>query len=279
MRCELGQVFRSQSLAGQVTTRSEDSVFVELRDLGFMTVISNCNGEFDCVITLVVPTHAVAHNTIDYLRQNVIEAFDLDPAARYLVKICQPFQQSHGAYLAEPAWPLGSQNKSEISWTNFASRPDEALYSVPRRYDLASMFAISVAYAMLFAIMRAFSAPPSISLLTGVFLAVVGAAQAVMFEGNSPREASIISGGVAGFTAVIVFAVLEGVRLPIAFPQAVCSIAWGPLAGYLAGTIVGGIWLTADYLRKSFEYLQTAPPDSVASAHRTIDDLERNEPK
>ncbi len=132
---------------------------------------------------------------------------------------------------------------------HFASEPKRDLYSVPRRYDLASMFSISVAYALLFAGMRALSAPPSAIFLMGIFFTVVGVSQAVLFRGNRPRESSIIAGVVGGLLCLIAFAVTEGMSVEEAFLSATCGLVFSPFAGYLAGTTIGGIWLVADYLR------------------------------
>lgn len=133
---------------------------------------------------------------------------------------------------------------------HFETEPDE-LYSVPRRYDLASMFAISVAYALLFSIMRLLGCPPSLICLAGIFCAAVGAAQALMFGGKRPREASIIAGGVAGVICSIAFPVIQGWGVAEAVLAALCGVIWCPPVGYLAGATIGGIWLTADYLRKA----------------------------
>ena len=128
------------------------------------------------------------------------------------------------------------------------------------------MFAISVAYGLLFSIMQALNALPSAIFLTGIFFAVVGAAQAIMFEGKKPREASMIAGGVAGFLCVVAFGIIEEAMSPgETASAALCSVVCCPIAGYLAGTTIGGIWLVADYLRHWSEARQ-AQTDKACAA-------------
>lgn len=129
----------------------------------------------------------------------------------------------------------------------------EDIYSVPKRFDLASMFSISVAFAMLFSIMRALDSSPLLIAIFGIYFAAVGIAQAVLFNGDKPREASVIAGGILGCLSVIVIAMSEGAPLGAAISMTICSAVWAPVAGYLAGTINGGIWLITDYLRQWLE--------------------------
>lgn len=49
---------------------------------------------------------------------------------------------------------------------------------------------------------------------------------------------------------VIVFGIVEGLSQPGLVAASICSLLWCPIVGYFAGTTIGGIWLTADYLRK-----------------------------
>ena len=89
----------------------------------------------------------------------------------------------------------------------------------------------------------------------GGFFAVVGISQALMFKGDKPREASMISGTAFAFFGMILLAMVEGGSTESAVTGAFCSIFWGPIAGYFAGTVIGGIWLVADYLRQWLEQL------------------------
>src|SRR5262245_22810688 len=78
------------------------------------------------------------------------------------------------------------------------------VYSVPRRFDLTTMFVILLVFAVLFAAMRALDAHPAAVGVFGLFIGWVGAAQALLFRGKNPRLASVL----AGVTFQIVFAVI-----------------------------------------------------------------------
>lgn len=150
--------------------------------------------------------------------------------------------------------------------------PAEDIYSVPKRFDLASMFSISVAFAMLFSIMRALDCSPLLISIFGIYFAAVGIAQAVLFNGDKPREASVIAGGILGCVSVIIIAISEGAPLGAAISMAICSAVWAPVAGYLVGTINGGIWLITDYLRQWLER-RSATAEPAEQAPGPFDDL------
>ena len=65
------------------------------------------------------------------------------------------------------------------------------VYGVPRRYDLATLFAVSVAYAIMFGVMRALSFPLDRFAISAAFVTSVGIGQALLFKGKSPRTASV----------------------------------------------------------------------------------------
>jgi ABC-type proline/glycine betaine transport system permease subunit len=73
------------------------------------------------------------------------------------------------------------------------------VYSVPRRYDLTTMFVVSTAFALLFAGMRILEWPKEAALTTGLFITLVGLGQAMLFGGKSPRLASVVVGVVFFF--------------------------------------------------------------------------------
>jgi|GEM_PF-1479162 len=185
----------------------------------------------------------------------------------------------HAPPIRSSPWPDYSQlgtffDEGVDRWhRHFETEPEEELYSVPRRYDLASMFAISVAYAFLFSFMRILGSPPSLICLAGIFCAVVGAAQALMFGGKFPREASAIAGGVAGVIGSIAFPIIEGYGVAEAVMSAICGVVWCPAVGYLIGAMIGGIWLTADYLRQWSEAKRLA---NEQVAERDAGDAEKH---
>ncbi|MCH5374435.1 MAG: hypothetical protein JJ992_10680, partial [Planctomycetes bacterium] len=132
--------------------------------------------------------------------------------------------------------------------------PAPPVYSVPRRYDLATMMAVCMAYGCLLGLMRACGAPPFVTIWTAGLFTVVGAAQAVLFDGRSPRTASMFGGAVFGILSALVGL---GLHDPIGLlqPMYILALAFGSgiqgaMLGYLAGTLVGGVFLVAHGVRR-----------------------------
>lgn len=272
MRPALGETFRTLHLTGTVAARSATSALVQFEQIGFLAVMTDCEGEYQTVITVSLPDWMLNQDALAEIERSVIAFFELPPADQCLLNTCQPLTRTNQGgltrpYVAELVSPDGRRGEggraagsakppyglAQYLVDALEKAPRQEVYSVPRRYDLASMFSISVAFAVLFAIMKAMDAPPSTIMLAGFFFTVVGVAQALLFGGEKPREASILAGLAAGPCSVIVYALVEGVRPSTAIASSMCAIVWAPVAGYLAGTTIGGIWLIADYLRKWLE--------------------------
>lgn len=129
----------------------------------------------------------------------------------------------------------------------------DRLYSVPRRFDLATLFVVSLAYALLFGLMRALHFPTIVFLVSALYVTFVGLAQAVLFRGKKPREASIIASGVYWVVAMwIGFANSgpNGFNLLGAFVISLCWATVGSAFGYLFGVVIAGIFLLADVVRR-----------------------------
>jgi hypothetical protein len=129
------------------------------------------------------------------------------------------------------------------------------IYSVPRRFDLSTIFVVTLAYSLLFGLMNIASFPPAASLSIGGYITLIAVSQAVLFQGKRPRTASIIVGSLIFGAAALAFWFANGQRI---YPAAVFAIvggytvAAGTMLGYLSGTIVGGIFLIADRCRNRF---------------------------
>ena len=126
------------------------------------------------------------------------------------------------------------------------------VYSVPRRFDLATLFVVTVAFALLFTLMRVLRWPMEVVLVVVALLVVVGLAQALLFKGKRPRLASRIAGTV--FCTLATFAVLyfepnSDEKVLAIVLAAVFAGFWGILVGYIAGLAVAGVFLIADALR------------------------------
>ena len=147
---------------------------------------------------------------------------------------------------------------------------DQTIYSVPRQFDLATVFVVSLAYALLFATMRTRQVPLGVFVFVTAFVTIIGAAQALLFGGKRPRLASMVA-GVAIYVVAVTYMCLTQFRTtavePVVFQLSMNAIL-GTFLGYLAGTIVGGIFLVAHVARRLNRVLTTratrpAKPSSV----------------
>jgi hypothetical protein len=135
------------------------------------------------------------------------------------------------------------------------SRPK--IYSAPRRFDLAMIFVVTAVYAVLFAGMSALQFPPVASLAVAGFVTFVGIGQALLFRGRRPRTASMVVGAFLFTSATLVLWIATGPGLRfygvsrILWSGAACVIG-GAIWGYLAGVLVGGVFLLADVVRRRF---------------------------
>ena len=131
-------------------------------------------------------------------------------------------------------------------------KPD--VFSVPRRFDLATVLVAMSAFATLFAGLLLLNAPPSVPAFFGGFLTLVAAAQWIGNKWNRPRTASIVVGiliyWIAGAAAMFFMPAPPRMGLPqLIAMQLFSGTISGGIAGYLGGTLVGGVFLVSHYLR------------------------------
>ncbi len=134
-----------------------------------------------------------------------------------------------------------------------ANQSAQKIYSAPRRFDLSTILAVTAAYSVGLAMLRGFDTPPPVMLYFAIFITIVGVAQAMLFGGNKPRLASVLTGIVLSFLGMLLLPLVGSFHIgsfseQIAFAL-LMSVFLGPLFGYLAGTLVGGVFLVADKLR------------------------------
>jgi hypothetical protein len=133
------------------------------------------------------------------------------------------------------------------------------IFSVSRRFDIATVLVAMFGYAVLFAGLRLIPGfPPAAMGLIGAFFAVIAVGQAVAIRWNSPRAASIIAGAVFWLAIVIIAsaAYLDGCA---ACGLLMGALIFGPITGYLAGTLVGGVFLISHHLREANLFCRGAP--------------------
>jgi hypothetical protein len=158
------------------------------------------------------------------------------------------------------------------------SKPSQAsvpeVFSVPRRFDLATVLVAMLAYAVLFAVLHAPGVPRGVIGFVGLFFAVVAVGQAVAIRWQSPRLASMLA-------ATLFWLVVGGVALGTrgggceACGVGMMAAVVGPITGYLGGALVGGVFLVSHYLRES-KWLGRQSADSTLGepASPWSDDLE-----
>lgn len=113
------------------------------------------------------------------------------------------------------------------------------LYSVPRRFDLATIMIVTSAFALLFGVIRLFDFGLLGFAAVAGFFTCVALAQAIMFGGRAPRAASIVAGG--SYCALFALS---------ADPAGLCiGVVYGGILGYLAGILIASVFLVTDLAR------------------------------
>ena len=135
------------------------------------------------------------------------------------------------------------------------SPPSRRIYSVPRRYDPATLFVVSLAYALLFGFMRSVGFPPIAFAVVAGFVTLVGLSQAILFGGKAPRQASAVA-GIGAFLVVQVPVLaecalrhLQDLGILVACLP-LTAILPGAMLGYVVGVLIGGVFLVAEAVRR-----------------------------
>ncbi len=148
-------------------------------------------------------------------------------------------------------------------------------YGAPRVFDLFTLLAITLFFAVLFALLGllapALDASASdLTFVISAFVTIVGFSQMWLFGSNNPRLASLVSGPV-GFSLISWTQMMISGRFRIeGIVVSLCvSIFLGPLFGYLGGAVVAGVFLVADKFR-----LQFMKPSSAESRDASFDEVQ-----
>lgn len=155
-------------------------------------------------------------------------------------------------------------------------KPD--VFSVPRRFDLATVLVAMSAFAILFAGLLLLDARPSMLAIIGGFIATVGLGQGLAAKWNRPRAASMIAGALFWllFFAFAMTMASPHAGWPCALVGMVISaVTWGTVTGYLAGALVGGVFLVSHYLR---EWLGRSERDFIAEQPKSESPWEEKHP-
>jgi hypothetical protein len=135
------------------------------------------------------------------------------------------------------------------------------LYSAPRRFDLASIFVVTAAYSILLGALSLMSTPPGVMVVVAGMLGIIAATQAMYQHVANPRGVSIVTGSivfaiVCGIISLTIRGVLSG---SLFVDVIIVGLPCGAILGYLMGTVVGGVFLVADMMRKRMEGVVEKP--------------------
>lgn len=132
--------------------------------------------------------------------------------------------------------------------SNNATSP---IYKVPRRFDLATMFVVTFAFAAFLGVLGAFGVPTIVQITLVGLLSVVGMVQMIV-PTRYVRWAAVMCGWVVYLAAFI--AQISQQRHPVSSEEIaglLCGmLIGGSLMGYIAGVVDAGVFLVADYVRK-----------------------------
>lgn len=133
----------------------------------------------------------------------------------------------------------------------------EKTYGTPRVFDLFTLMAITLAFGLLFAFLKFLDSSAEVFLCINCFVTLVAIGQMVLFNGNSPRLASLVAGPIAMNLLLVGFGIWSE---RLALESVIYSLLLGIPAGYLAGGVVAGVFLLADELRRCFSSRQEKQP-------------------
>jgi putative addiction module component (TIGR02574 family) len=172
------------------------------------------------------------------------------PTDRELAEVYRRSTEQGAGLLDTVPWPIVERMIADCVRD---TRP--LIYSAPRRFDLSMIFVVTSVYAVLLAGMSALQFPPAASLAVAGFITFVGIGQAMLFGGRRPRTASLVVGAVLYAVPMLIIWLMSGPRI---YPGALIllsgtsAIIGGAILGYLAGVMVGGVFLLADIVRRRF---------------------------
>lgn len=158
---------------------------------------------------------------------------------------------------------LGHDSGKVNHVTDFSQWLDDTLgsasYGAPRVFDLYTLLAVTLAFALLFAFLRLIEqllleSLPLVAISIGVFVTLTAIAQLALWGGQKPRLASLVAGPVIWIMLFVGLAMQDPRRLLSVGSLAgcLCSAVLGIFFGYLGGAMVAGVFLLADVFRKQF---------------------------
>ena len=163
---------------------------------------------------------------------------------------------------------LGVERSGSVPWpiverlmADCARSSGNQVFAAPRRFDLSTIFVVTIAFALLLAGMRLLPFPPLASIIIGGYFALIGLAQAFLFHGNRPRTASMLVGALYYSLVTYIFWQMTG---PRAYPvfnvliSAAFVIIFGAVLGFVAGA--GGKCVHDHRYPQALDAIESAPP-------------------
>lgn len=133
-------------------------------------------------------------------------------------------------------------------------------YGAPRVFDLFTLLAVTLAFALLFALLR-MAEPvfpgslPSVAVAISVFVTGIAIAQMVLFGSKKPRIASLLAGPPVWFAIGVGFNLWSSRQWADPWVYVIllfAAVFLGLPSGYLGGAMVAGVFLLADFFRSKF---------------------------
>ncbi len=184
----------------------------------------------------------------------------------------------------EPPGVVKQESKSAVATQEdvfewFANRLGSESYGAPRVFDLFTLLAVTLAFALLFALLRVaepvlMGSLPMVAISISVFATGIAIAQLALWGGNRPRIASLAAGPGLWLLISLASAFPDLLRQqdPMQFIALIVLSVLGVPAGYLGGGLVAGVFLLADIFRTRFMKQEAAPTDTSSAAIWEPDD-------
>ena len=184
------------------------------------------------------------------------ESFEAGDRLRLIARLWESLPDVHRASLGD-LLVRGSLQPLKPS----IRRPSAKVYSAPRRFDLATIFAVTTAYSLLLAAMKGLNFPPITCSMVAGFIALIACAQALLFRGLKPRKASVFAGSAIYSAGIFCECFLDPGFRPGSWliVTVIYGVVFGGVLGYVGGVVVGGVFLVADVLRKRYTRYDDKP--------------------
>ncbi len=162
---------------------------------------------------------------------------------------------------------IGPSNGEEIESSHLFRDAGEWLdrvmgtesYGAPRVFDLFTLLAITLAFALLLASLRLIEPLllddlETVAITLGMFVTGIALFQMALWGGKKPRLASLVAGPILWLLIFVALNLsrLENLLSPAYLLLGVFTAIFGIPAGYLGGAMVAGVFLLADFFRTKY---------------------------